>query len=264
MRHDFDLTTHNAGMFSRPAVVRHYVQNETGLCPAETMAFLRYRDTFLGKRVLDIGVGAGRTTRALRDLASDYLGIDLSLPMLDACRAAHPGVRLAHMDLRELSRFDAASFDFAMGSYAVLDVLPQHERLQALDAIHRLLSPGGHFVFSAHNRASRWAGQPPRLMSSRNPVRLAAEMRRFLLARLHHTRLKPLERIEPDYALLNDMAHSWRGVFYYIGQGAQRDQLQQAGFAVLDVVGENGRLVGPDDDTTQDGSLYYVTRRIDD
>ena len=40
--------------------------------------------------ILDIGVGAGRTTQLLRAISRDYVGIDDSPAMVEMCRAAHP------------------------------------------------------------------------------------------------------------------------------------------------------------------------------
>ena len=55
-------------------------------------------------------------------------------------------------DVRTLPEIADASFDLAVFSYNGLDGLSHGERLLALAEIRRVLAPGGHFIFSAHNR----------------------------------------------------------------------------------------------------------------
>jgi SAM-dependent methyltransferase len=86
MRHErFDTTDRNAAIFMAPAVARRY--GNPAPFAAEAMILLRYKEAFAGKRVLDLGVGAGRTTQYLAPLAADYLGIDVSPAMLALARA---------------------------------------------------------------------------------------------------------------------------------------------------------------------------------
>lgn len=56
--------------------------------------------------ILDIGVGAGRTTGLLRAISRDYIGIDDTPEMVDICRARHPEAQISLMDARNLGRFD--------------------------------------------------------------------------------------------------------------------------------------------------------------
>ena len=63
------------------------------------------------KRILDIGVGAGRTVAALREISADYVGVDYVQEMVDHCRSRFPGVRFEKADARSLPQFADASFD---------------------------------------------------------------------------------------------------------------------------------------------------------
>src|SRR5262245_46013702 len=53
-----------------------------------------------GLRVLDLGVGAGRTVTPLLDFASSYVGVDYVKEMVDHCRERFPGVRFERLDAR--------------------------------------------------------------------------------------------------------------------------------------------------------------------
>ena len=60
---------------------------------------------FADKRILDLGVGAGRTTPYLLEISKNYIGIDFSPAMIAACQARYPTVEFAVGDARDLSRF---------------------------------------------------------------------------------------------------------------------------------------------------------------
>lgn len=49
-----------------------------------------------GRPILDVGVGAGRTVRALRAVSEDYLGIDYTQAMVESCRKKYPDARFEH------------------------------------------------------------------------------------------------------------------------------------------------------------------------
>src|SRR3954467_1912708 len=74
MKHErFDTTDPDAAIFMAPAVAKHY--GNPAPFAAEAMILIRHKEAFAGKRVLDLGVGAGRTTQYLAPFAANYLGI---------------------------------------------------------------------------------------------------------------------------------------------------------------------------------------------
>ena len=102
--------------------------------------------------VLDLGVGTGRTTPALRSIAGTYVGLDFAPAMIAAARRAHPGADLRVGDAAELSGFEDASVDFVLFSYNGIDYIhPAQRRAAALAEIRRVLRPDGVVVLSSHN-----------------------------------------------------------------------------------------------------------------
>jgi SAM-dependent methyltransferase len=102
--------------------------------------------------VLDVGVGGGRTTTALRSVANRYVGIDYSAEMITAARAKFPEADLRVMDATDLRAFDDAEFDVVTFSYNGLDyVHPATQRAAAISELARVTRPGGHVVLSSHN-----------------------------------------------------------------------------------------------------------------
>lgn len=134
--------------YSDPEVVRHYDHSE--LQPAERYLFERYVPA--GARVLDLGVGAGRTTPHLAARAARYVGLDYSEAMVERARARFPDREIVHGDATDLSRFGDGELSVVVFSFNGLGCLPTDElRARALSEIARVLEPGGAFVFSIHN-----------------------------------------------------------------------------------------------------------------
>src|SRR5215510_4199770 len=77
----------------------------------ERAALARIVDHVRDKRILDIGVGAGRTVSGLRELSENYVGIDYVQEMVDHCRNRFPGVQFDRVDARSMERFSDGSFD---------------------------------------------------------------------------------------------------------------------------------------------------------
>jgi SAM-dependent methyltransferase len=103
-----------------------------------------------GLRVLDLGCGFGAFARWAGEMGAErVLGVDLSQNMLERARAEthDPAVAYVHGDIEQLQLHDA-SFDLVYSSLAL-------HYIEALDAVcgtlQRLLSPGGHFVFSVEH-----------------------------------------------------------------------------------------------------------------
>jgi ubiquinone/menaquinone biosynthesis C-methylase UbiE len=90
-------------------------------------------------RILDIGIGGGRTTAILRKYTNDYTGIDCVDSMVAMAQKSQPGVRLRTMDARDMSYFPDERFDLVFFSYNGLDAVHCAGRSQILSEVARLL-----------------------------------------------------------------------------------------------------------------------------
>ncbi|MET3654850.1 class I SAM-dependent methyltransferase [Dyella japonica] len=106
-----------------------------------------------GERILDLGCGDGALTLKIAGRGCDVLGVDSSLPMVEAARAR--GLDAEVMDGQMLA-FDQP-FD-AVFSNAALHWMPKAE--QVIDGIWKALKPGGRFVaeFGGHGNIATIAG----------------------------------------------------------------------------------------------------------
>ncbi len=143
---DGELETKNLARYRDPDVVEAY-RRKTELTAVERELV----DTYvpLGSRLLDIGVGAGRTTGELASRC-DYTGIDWSPEMVARTREAFPNVSIAVGDARALD-FPDESFDVVFFSFNGIDYLELPGRHRAYLEAHRVLRHGGVFIFSSHN-----------------------------------------------------------------------------------------------------------------
>lgn len=252
----------NAAAWCDPRSVRLY-RKADGLAPAEIVILEHHGRELLGARLLDIGVGTGRTTPQLRDRCLAYVGIDYAAPMLERARERYPDADLQVADARDLSRFADGSFGAVVFSFNGIDYVPHDDRLRILAEVRRVLRAGGLFVFSTHNRdvAVPPAASLANLHFSRNPIRLAYNSYVYLagIANARHTRRH--ERREAEYALINDPGLYFRLVTYYISRVAQAEQLTRAGFVSPRAFDTSGRELPIDGPPVGDFMIHYVTRR---
>ena len=229
--------------------------------PPLALTLMKYHDHIAGLPVLDVGVGAGRTTLYLSRLTSEYVGIDYSEAMVGHCRARYPGVQFEQCDMQNLSMFGNASFRFALISFAALDAIGHGPRLRTLRELARVLEPGGILAFSAHNRRCARARGGPSLARSRNPLTQAAHVVRWIRRARNHSRMRPLEYDGADYALVNDSAHDYALLHYYIGKDAQRRQLEATGFRLIEMYDSDGNTLDERSDDRGSPWIWYVARR---
>lgn len=253
-----DIARHNAELFDRADIAEWY--GARSLFASERVIFERFHESFAGKRLLDLGVGSGRTTRALLPHVADYVGIDKAQAMLSVARRNFPSATFLDLDVRSLVEFGPGRFDFVLGALAILSAFDHAERLVVIESVHDVLAPGGVFAFSFHNRGWRRAGSMPLHARSWHPREIVNSV--HPQSWLNYLRLRPFAHEETDYAIHVDPAHRWNGLFYFIDMATQERQLAAAGFEILARFGEDGRPIGAGDDTTQDGLLHLVCRRI--
>lgn len=246
MQNDIDRI--NLRTMGAPDVVAHYAR-AAALQAHEQAALDTVSAEMRGRAILDIGVGGGRTVPHLLAISHDYLGLDYSLAMVEACRARFPEQRFVHADARQMSSVADGSIDLAVFSCNGLCMVGHADRLQIIRETFRVLAPGGAFVFTTYNRDSPEATAGYRFPDfdwSPNPVRLAVRTARFVRdavvsARQRRRNLQH-EVHDTDYAVLNDHCHNYSVMLYYITLAKQRQQLEDIGFApgalVFDLKGQ--------------------------
>lgn len=182
-----EIGARNRARFDDPVSVAAY-DRDAGLTPCEAALFERHIEP--GARVLDLGVGTGRTTSWLADRATTYVGIDCAPAMVAAARRRHPGADLREGDAADLGTIPDDSMDAVVFSYNGIDYLSDPDRRRALAEIRRVLAPAGVLVFSSHDPR----GMVARLGPPGDPV-----ARRIALATIGT--LQRVRRLGPSQAL---------------------------------------------------------------
>jgi SAM-dependent methyltransferase len=250
----------NARAYARPDVVDYYVREQDDrLFAAEAVALILHRDAIAGRRVLELGPGTGRVTSYLALLAAELVAIDRSGEMVAICRRNVPSADLRTGDMRDLSAFPDASFDAAMLSGNLIDVVGHEDRLRVLGELGRILVPEGLLVMSSHNRS--YPRERPSLGRSRNPLTQLIMLYTYIGERRSRRRLRPYERETTEYAIVNDSAHDYRLLHYPIDRREQARQLAGAGLDLVEVLDQHGRSVAGEVEDTSSPSLTYIARR---
>lgn len=102
-----------------------------------------------GDRALDFGCGAGRSTRFLRGLGFQTMGVDVAPDMIRAARSLDPDGDYRLIADGDLGDLPAASFDLVLAAYPFDNIPGQEHRVRLLAGIRERLDTGGRFVLVA-------------------------------------------------------------------------------------------------------------------
>ena len=263
-----DMDAINRQAWQLPDTVRIYQRLQGWTDPGERVAIHYVAGEARSRPLLDIGVGGGRTTPLLQAISSDYVGIDYTEAMVQACRRQHPDMRIEHMDARDLSRFADRQFALAMFSFNGIDAIDYADRRTVLSEVHRVLQDGGRFLFSAHNRHGPGHGEVPRLSLefSWNPLKLGWRSLKLLRSLgpswRNHSRNRQLGETHAAWSIQNCSAHDFSIVVMYTSLTEQVRQLHDTGFTVEQVLSsETGQPVHDEDSARNACWLHYVARK---
>jgi tRNA (cmo5U34)-methyltransferase len=172
------------------------------------------------KQVLDLGCGTGNlTAAALQHFpTADIHALDISADILNECRtrfAANSNIHYHQQDFSQLD-FPDASFDLIISSIAIHHIVDD-EKAKLYSKLHRLLKPGGVFVFADQTRG------------------ITEEIYQKHITRWKEEALK-LGSSEADWQLW--MAHQ-DAHDYHTPVGWHLKQLEAAGFTDVDVIWKN-------------------------
>ena len=248
----------NQKAYGRADVVE-YFQGFGELFETEKVLFEKITPKIRKAKLLDIGIGGGRTTKYLLDMSSDYTGVDYVKQFVDDAAKKFPDANILWADAKDLTTFEDRSFDFVLFSFNGLDCISHEDRLQALREINRVLKTDGIFMFSSHNRDYKHFNKLPWQQKIQfNPTYL----KYFLYCLYHlptHLRMKKYEIFSDEYALVNDGDHRFSMLLYYISIDKQIAQLNANGFVNVEAYNVKGEMV--DSDRTSHWIYYLGTKK---
>ncbi len=251
----------NKDTYETRDVVKHYCSLDQLQKPEQTI-FNSIRAELEHMKMLDIGVGVGRTTAYFANLVNEYIGIDYSKNMIAACEKRFSAliskdISFKICDVRNMKIFKDNYFDFILFSFNGLDSMSHKDRLIALQEIIRVGKNGGLFCFSTHNLL-----YSPELFTIHfciNPVKMSWRLFKYFLIRLLNDDSKKL--INKNYAILRTRVHMFRLRTYYIKPIEQIKQLSDLGLKNIKIYSyDNGNEIKDLSklDTIKCPHLYYI------
>lgn len=258
-----ELDSLNQRFYQSRAVADWYATKDF-IFPEEQAFIDRHGDEALvGKHMLDIGIGAGRTTRFLLPKAGGYVGVDYSPDMIAAASKRFPQATLHVRDARDLSAYANAEFDIVIFSFNGMDCLSHEGRLAALAEIHRVLKPGGWYAFSSHNRgrATASAFNLDNLNFSKHPLRMWANTGRYLCGIANWFRSRSLAINMDEYSMRHDSGNVFEAPMYYINKKDQVAQLSRVGFETVSIFDSKGALTTVDEPDSKSSWFFYAVRK---
>jgi SAM-dependent methyltransferase len=214
--------------------------------------FLAYRDLpaiigahVRGRRALDFGCGAGRSTRFLRTLGFEVVGVDISPAMVAAARERDPQGDYRLLPDGDLGALPAGAFDLVLCAFPFDNIAPGAKKVGILRELGRVLAPGGrivNLVSSPEIYIHEWTSFSTKHYPANREARCGDEVRIVML---------DVEDRRPVHDVL------WTDEGY-------RDVYEQAGLRAIDVYRPLGR---PDEgqawvsETTTAPWVIYVLER---
>ena len=219
----------NQKTYAASSIVRYYAYLKR-LQPAEETVLAWLREQLFEMKMLDLGVGGGRTTQHFAPLVGEYIGLDYSPEMIAACKQrfslTEPAVSLEVGDARDLSRFRDNYFDFILFSFNGIDYISHCDRLQVFQEINRVGKSGGYFCFSSHNIQSLEQEFDWRNKLSFNPVSSYVKLVMWAILRGYNLSINLDKLKASDYVIIRDEPHNFRLHTYYVRPAEQIHQLE--------------------------------------
>ncbi len=250
----------------RSAPVIDIIARRSGFTDAgEERAIALVAERARGRRILDIGVGGGRTVPILRSLSEDYVAVDYLPEMVELTRSNHPGVRVEHADARDLGSFRDGEFALVVFSLNGIDGLAHEDRARVFGAARRVLAPGGIFLYSTHNLEHPLAGRPPwarqRLPGRITPRSLAGWALRLPRRSLSYRRLRRLVTRGQGWAILVGASYEFGIVGHYVTLREALREPAACGYAPgVRVYGSSGEELEPGTDTRDSEWFHLIAR----
>jgi ubiquinone/menaquinone biosynthesis C-methylase UbiE len=252
----------NYQVYTAREIVQHYSQLRQ-LQPAEQTILDLLRNKWSSMKMLDIGVGGGRTTQHFSSIVQEYTGIDYSQEMIAACQKRFPASTQSRSfavgDARNMQQFADNSFDFILFSYNGIDSLSHSDRLQVFQEVSRVSKSGGYFFFSSHSlqgleREFNWKNQV-----SFNPLTSYVNLIMLVLLRFFNRSISPQQIKSSGYEIIQDESHNFRLKQYYVRPQEQIRQLQSNFDNIKIYSWKSGlEITNPQElDANEDMWLYY-------
>ena len=250
----------NLDVFHLRKNIDYYSQNIQLQKPEATILDL-LKGTLKDMKMIDVGVGTGRTIPFFAPLVKEYTAVDYSSEMINYCRKKFEKfpakINFGVADMRDMKEFNSESFDFVLASYNCIDSFDQPYRDQAFKEMNRICRKGGIFCFSTHN-----------IYSITELYKFVLRKNLFEIFRTYVKRRKVMKLNEPfkdimqkNSAFIIDGAHYFEFKNYYSKPSEHIKELLHYGFSniqAFDLTYGNKMEDLNSLETSKDFYIYYL------
>lgn len=235
----------NRKVYEREKIYSDYFGRKW-LFPPETAFMQSVGKKLADFKMLDVGIGGGRTTINFAPKVASYTGIDYSGGMITYCQKKFDHFKNAtfiEMDARNLSAFPDNEFDLLLFSFNGIDCVDYEGRIQILLEFNRVLKANGMLIFSFHNvrNLHRLYG----FQLPHSPFKIFWELNRMKKLRQINGSLKKYDGKE-IFSLYDGADHFQIMIFYLLPE-KQREDLEKSGFKVVQWTDlKSGKIIAPD------------------
>ena len=220
------MTSNNQKAFNLKNVVKEY-KDQNFLYKGEIPLLKKINSG--QKKMLDIGVGTGRTTHYFAKHFSKYVGIDYAEEMVKAAKEKFKDAKdstFHHLDASNMSIFEDNEFDFILFSFNGLDCVDFETRKKILQEIKRVGKANAILSYSTHNIFNI-----PKLFSfrmPRNPINILGEIKRYKT--INKINIDANSLIKNEYVFITDGAIDFSIQLYYCNMNFEIKLLKEFGF----------------------------------
>jgi len=257
----------NKELYKRHDIVQSYVNNN-GLALPEKTIFALLSNALPQMRMLDIGIGGGRTTYYFVPLVKDYVGTDYAEEMIVACKerfSKEKELSFYTCDVRDMSIFPDSSFDFILFSFNGLDYISHKDRLKALKDIQRVAKKDALFCFSSHNIEYLHKLFELKSLIGWNPKKSIRKIKKWQKLRKMYSNEEYQKLKSSQYSFFLDGSHDFSLKTYYIKPAYQIQQLENNGFSDIQLYSlATGEKIDRKIDLNKidDAYIYYLCKAV--
>ena len=254
----------NRNQLTFNSITQEYMKCD--LFPPERELLVILRDRLNQLDMLDLGVGAGRTSYTFAALVRTYIGIDYAPAMVEMCRSRFgesDRQKFLCLDAADLSKLDDKKFDLVLFSFNGIDCVELEQRHKILKEVHRLLKPDGYFFFSGGSLdAFPWPVQWPRFRFAR-PLRSMGALAKKTIWNCRRSWANRRQNAEDlkkrGWAYLQNGAHNFSLMLFFSTRGYQIRELTDHGFEIECCFLPDGSRLSPTQPAS-DVFIYYLCR----
>jgi SAM-dependent methyltransferase len=262
------LDTINRRTWKRRGALRGYGSAAGFSDPGEEVAFGLVTQDARAGRMLDLGVGGGRTTPIVLAETKDYVGLDYTAELIEICRRKFPGIPFVCADARDLSQFPDDCFNLVQFSFNGINSVDRDGRKRVFGEVFRVLRPGGAFLFSTFvldnlNLTSKLLTLR-KVSLSKNKLPTIMSLARYLasagLGLWRRATYRKFERTTADEAVLLHEAHDYGFLMHSTTFSALCADLAERGFSSAPrFIGYTGAEISKIDDSKE--TYFHVIAR---